>query len=136
MIWGFVPAGTSSFSGDGKGTKRSPGDTTQQVTDGAVYLLAPSPEPPGKSAELRLSGVAKIVKLTATLYLGQKFTLFYGSYMIRPPRWVAKTAAVSIHAKWPAGAANADDFKKRSFSALFSWEPWNGGFRFMCKIYL
>ena len=84
-----------------------------------VYLLAPSPEPPWKSAALRLSGVAKIAELAATLHLGQKSVSFYGSNMIRPPRWAAKTATASIHALWPAGAANAEDFKKKSFSALF-----------------
>ena len=86
-------------------------------------MLAPSPEPPWNSAAVRLSGVAKSAPLTATRLLGQKSVSFYGSYMIRPPRWAAKTAAVSIRRTAPAGAANADVQKKIFFSAPFSPVP-------------
>ena len=120
---GFASAEASFFSRDGKETKRSPGDTTQQVMLEASTCSRHPPEPPWKSAALRLSGIAKIAKLTATRHRGQKSVSFYGSNMIRPPRLAAKTAAVSIHVNWPAGAANTDDFKKIFFSARCSFVP-------------
>ena len=82
-------------------------------------MLVSSPEPPWKSAALRLSGAAKIAELTAAHLFGQKSVLFYGSNMIRPPRWAAKTAAVSIRRTAPAGAANADVQKEILRSAVF-----------------